>query len=183
MIANLDTLEHVRDRQPQRELPELLWELSKHFAGRVIPRGPDGQPYLERYYIGSDNDVAGAFLHRFRASDDVGELHNHPWSWSMSFILSGRYREIRAEAAISERSASRVFVGAWQERILGPGAVNRLEAHDFHRVELLDDQVWTLFVHGPRVQSWGFVPERFGEWHELRVINERTFTAREAVTR
>src|SRR5437588_5646356 len=33
---------------------------------------------------------------------------------------------------------------------------NFLRGSDFHRITKLDGDVWTLFVTGPRAQSWGF---------------------------
>ena len=166
-------------------ITEALERMAMAFPGRVIPRqGQKGpEPYLHRHYLRkADVENHGLFLHRFVASDDAGELHNHPWEWSRSFILSGSYREIRAHGS-ADRSAkpTRYTLVEREERILSAGDVNFLGWFDFHRVELLTPEVWTIFVHGPRIQTWGFVPERFDELLDLRPIHTRTFSERQAV--
>lgn len=126
-------------------LPRFLFWLTARRPAREI-RGEHGEPYLERYYLCS---VFGwcAYIHRFLASDPDRGLHDHPWGWSMSVILTGSYSEVRE--------------GAW--RRLFPGQVNVIRGHDFHRI-LLDqgEEAWTLFIHGPRVKGWGF--RRNGEY-------------------
>lgn len=41
-----------------------------------------------------------------------------------------------------------------------PGMINSLKADDFHWVELITDEVWTLFLSGKRVQTWGFMTDK-----------------------
>jgi len=117
---------------------------------RVIPT-PDGRPYLVRYYLlGASRDEAdkgrgfNVFLHLFLTGDEEPELHSHPWKRSMSLILTGGYRE--------ERRIGRHVV----TRELRPGMINVIAADDFHRVELLGESCWTLFIAGHVAQSWGF---------------------------
>ena len=56
---------------------------------------------------------------------------------------------------------------------------NIIKANTFHRVELLTPEVWTLFIHGPRVQPWGFVKEgSYGVPLEMRVVHGKTSEAR-----
>lgn len=118
---------------------------------RIMDR-EGGTVYLERYYLfggpSEDGEWAdapiGVFLHRFRRSDDDVELHNHPWEASVSFILAGGYVEER-------RVGDEVVT-----RRLEPFSVNIIAADDFHRVDLLESDAWTLFVVGRKAQSWGF---------------------------
>ena len=50
------------------------------------------------------------------------------------------------------------------------GSLESLRRDDFHRVDLLERDSWSLFVAGPRVGSWGFADRRTGEftpWREF----------------
>lgn len=118
----------------------MLRRLLHWYSGRLRCRfiDHDGQPYLERYLMGT---VLGTrvYLHRFVASDPDG-LHDHPFRYALSLILAGRYLEHRWGSQRMRRWAN------W----LGPD--------DFHRVELLDERdVWTIFIHTARVRPWGFI--------------------------
>lgn len=112
-----------------------------------------GNPYLTRYYLfGADRKFGNIFLHHFHCSDlDQGEtdtylLHNHPF-WGLSLILVGGYTEERRQPNDS----------ITQKRFL-PGSFNLVRHETFHRVELLQDDGWSLFCTGPRSaeRSWGF---------------------------
>lgn len=127
--------------------------LAKRLPSFTIPT-PDGEPYLTRYYLfGADRKWGNIFLHHFHSSDkDLAPsgtyyLHNHPWPWSFSIILDGGYVEERRE---SDDSIS--------ERTYLPGSINTLTDKDFHRVELIGNDGWSLFFTGWRSdkRSWGF---------------------------
>ena len=126
----------------------LCW-LTNYLRAREI-RGEHGEPYLERYSLCG---LFGwrAYIHRFIASDPDRGLHDHPWGWSVSLILSGGYREIRHRPRTCKPVERRL-------RRLGVGRLNIIRGGDFHRV-LLDpgQEAWTLFIHGPRVKGWGFL--------------------------
>ena len=114
---------------------------------RIINDRMDREPYLERYYLFLKERTTfpfNIFLHRFLKSDpDV--LHNHPWSYR-SIILFGGYWEHKLDG---------VF---WR----GPLSYIYAPANTYHRVEL-DEQnpyCWTLFMPGPKQQSWGFLTEK-----------------------
>lgn len=167
-----------------------LPKIAARLDGRVIPRL--NNPYLARHYFiqpspdGKDDHLPGVLLHKFISSDAPNELHNHPWEWALSIILSGRYYECRSFGRLivpEEGEAERRYtLGPKQDRVFEPFDVNILMANDFHRVELIGGgPVWTLFVHGPRVQSWGFVPEGYDSIQKFRVEDRRTFTARKPV--
>lgn len=151
----------------------------------------DGRsPYLTRYYLtkrptmpdGSDPftsegnpkpDVRwpqgfGVYLHHFHRSDNDGALHNHPWAWAFSFILVGGYQEER-----------RVGMNV-EERTVLPLSFNWIDKDTFHRVDLRERDAWSIFVVGPKTDSWGFWERETGHftpWREFiddrRKVNAR----------
>jgi hypothetical protein len=128
-------------------LERLLFVLTSRLPCRSID-GDQGEPYLERYYLFG---VFGwhAYLHRFVDSDPDRGLHDHPWGWAVSLVLSGGYDEIRAAGSDLEHMV---------ERHVRPLRLNFLHGDDFHRVVLRDRRpAWTLFLHGPRRKGWCFV--------------------------
>lgn len=126
----------------------LMW-LSGRLPARIIAH--QGQPYLERYYVGTPFGLR-VYLHRFVDSDPDG-LHDHPWRWSLSVILFGWYFEQR-------RGADVYFIRRWFNWITGD---------TFHRVVLPSTtewhgtsryrECWSLFIHSPRCKGWGFLRE------------------------
>jgi hypothetical protein len=112
----------------------------------------EGRPYLDRFYVagwypGTGQKGVAVFLHHFRASDPT-TVHSHPWRWALSLILAGGYREHRCAGG-----------GLMQVRDYPPGTINVLEADDRHRIELLADDCWTLFLAGDYAKPWRFDPE------------------------
>jgi hypothetical protein len=115
----------------------------------------DGVKYLTRYYVFLKDRVFGnIFIHHFHRSDmDMGTngyglLHSHPFRFSVSFIISGGYRE--------ERRASD---GTVYSRLVKPFTFNFISKKDFHRVDLLDEKegAWSIFFTGSRKNNtWGF---------------------------
>jgi hypothetical protein len=137
--------------------------LSRHylFGAPTMPDGSypfdeDGNP---RKGIVWPRWPFAIYLHHFHQSDsDGGELHSHPQAWSVSLILLGGYSE------------ERLMGGEVVRRNFEPGDVNILLASDFHRVDLLEKDAWTLFVAGPRVGSWSFWnrhTNKFTPWREF----------------
>ncbi len=148
---------------------------------RVIYDQVGQSPYLSRYYLigrpthpdGHDpfdyygdprpgttwpEKSWGLYLHRFHRGDMDRELHNHPWSWSVSLILAGGYLEERREGL------------SVTQRVLSPGRLNFIGGDTFHRVDLLEQDAWTLFLVGPKTQSWGFWDRATGfftPWREF----------------
>ncbi len=84
------------------------------------------------------------FMHRFRNSDDAGELHSHPWRWAISLVLIGGYSE---ERRVGDRVV-RIAVKPW--------SLNFIKGHTYHRVDLENGEAWTLFLVGPRKDTWFF---------------------------
>ena len=95
------------------------------------------------------------FIHCIRRADHDPDLHNHPW-WARALILSGGYFEQRD---------SHLYT-----RLVVPGMVVRLDPDTFHRIDaLLGPESWSLFIHGPKTQEWGFrsrIDGRFERAHD-----------------
>jgi len=128
----------------ERLLERLCERIAERFPKKIIPR-PDGEPYLVRYYLlGRENRSFNVFLHQFITGDPEYELHSHPWESSWSFILTGGYLEER-------RFGEHVVV-----RALRPFSFNVLKAVDFHRVILIKDRAWTVFVASKPMGTWHF---------------------------
>src|SRR3972149_5541940 len=131
--------------------------LARRLPCRVIYDRNGTSPYLSRFYfLGrrscDDKDEPRSawslpfnlFLHKFHRGDDDGALHSHPWKWSVALILAGGYSD--------ERGVGDSVV----RRLMLPLSVNVIRADDYHRVDLLDRDAWTLFLAGPRVGTWYF---------------------------
>jgi hypothetical protein len=78
----------------------------------------------------------------------------------VSFILAGGYVEHRHRSDKPGKVVQRTFL---------PGDVNLIGADDFHRVDLLGKDCWSLFVAGEKTErSWGFLTETgFQSWREF----------------
>jgi len=120
----------------------------------------DGALYLQRFRVfgwteGSRWFGPSLYLHRFRLPDQDAALHNHPWRWGFSWILSGGYIEDRGHqsgfALIRDGRFCRL-----------PGDLNVIRPETYHRVHsLLGRETWTLFLVAPKSRSWAFwVPGR-----------------------
>ncbi len=114
------------------------------------PTMPDGSPPFnaagnpkEGINWGRGARTFDLFIHRFHRSDDDGALHNHPWSWACSLVLAGGYTEERREGSVVVR------------RVVEPLSLNFIRGEDFHRVDLIESDAWSLFFAGPKVSSGG----------------------------
>ena len=131
---------------------QILYKISSYCRCRII-NGVDQRPYLERYHLLKLPFNYQVYLHRFVASDPGRGLHNHPWKSAFSLILSGKYEEIR----MADSSHNNTL----QTRIIASGRFNWINGNIFHRINLIDNkEVWTLFIHGPKAMSWGFLKQQ-----------------------
>lgn len=130
----------------------LLASALYRISGRLRMRRIDiaGRPYLERYFLFKGFGVT-AYLHRFVSGDDERNVHDHPWRWSFSLILTGGYVEERLRWFDPEHG--------WviRRRRMFPLRMNAIGPACFHRITTPAPGTWTLFVHGPRVKGWGFL--------------------------
>ncbi|MGE0313430.1 MAG: hypothetical protein AB7P21_17615 [Lautropia sp.] len=97
-----------------------------------------GAPYLERSYVATLFGVR-IYLHRFVACDEDG-VHDHPFRHAASLILAGWYWEDQWASRRKQR---------WFNRI-GPNKLHRVVLPEASGAD-----VWTLFLHSPRVKPWG----------------------------
>lgn len=124
--------------------------LKKYLKNTTIslpnPNTKQLEPYLTRYYLfGKDMKYFNIFIHEFHNSDLEEDLHNHPFKYSLSFILSGGYKEYLYKN------------GKASYKIRKPFSFNFLNNKIFHKVELLEKKSWSIFFAGPRFSDWGFL--------------------------
>jgi hypothetical protein len=142
-------------------LNSMLYKLSAYCRCRVI-NGPDHQPYLERYHLLRLPFGYKVYLHRFVASDPGRGLHNHPWKNALSLVLSGSYEEVRMSSAKEDNRVTR--------RLLRAGRFNSISGSIFHRINIdANQECWSLFVHGPKASSWGFLQRQTYQDHSQLV--------------
>lgn len=121
-----------------------------------IPRKPDyiiggAAPYMLRWWIIPRNRFFNIYLHNIVRSDDPRALHDHPW-WNLSILLKGKYLE-HTPAGNHLRSR---------------GAMVLRRATAAHRIELIGDSTWSLFLTGPVIRKWGFLcPQGWRYWKEF----------------
>lgn len=128
----------------------LLLRLTRDRPARAIDRR-NGSPYLERYYLARLRwPECTAYLHRWRDGDGDEHVHDHPWGWSVAIVLTGGY---------TEEVLTGFDPGGWHHRIRRARRwwPRILTARTFHRIATIQPRTWTLFVHGPRRKSWGFL--------------------------
>lgn len=135
-------------------IDKLCWHIVKMFPHRSRVVRNYGEEYLLRFYIKHNGLLPGIYLHKFFQGDQDRELHNHPWMWSFSVILTGGY--------IEERKSN---TGDVYTRHLKPGRLNLLSGKTFHRISLVDKGhgAWTIFCSGKKVKDWGFLISETGE--------------------
>jgi hypothetical protein len=132
--------------------------LKDKIIARITRRPPDfvigghERPYLLRWWLLPRNVVFNVYLHQFRRSDDDRALHDHPWLFNASWLLSGEYIEHTIKAG-----------GLMVRMHRRAGDVKLRWGKAPHRVELLMERdalaevpCWTIFITGPRVRQWGF---------------------------
>jgi len=134
-------------------LNKLLFRLTSRLPCRIIEL--DSGPYLERYYVGCFKGVT-FYLHRFVSSDSEDHIHNHPWRYALSVILTGGYvEEICHDIAPSAGPSGCV---TYRRRVRW---FNRVDGNRFHRIHDAKPGTWTLFMHSERIQGkgWGFLKQ------------------------
>lgn len=126
----------------------MLTIVTRRLPKRIIRDKSDHGVYLIRYYL-IRTAVIELVIHHILRPDGEKRLHDHPWNWAFSLILVGSYLE--------ERGADNTRVSV---KVFCPGQINLIRSATKHRIaDLLSEDVWTLFIHGPRVQSWSFGSE------------------------
>lgn len=120
----------------------------------------DGEKYLTRI-LSPRLFGCRVYLHHFHRPDVGRHLHNHPWKWAASLLLSGSYEEDRLDEATASATKTFRHLGVLTEDELlsehkHVHRANFIADTDYHRVTRLHGDVWTLFVVGPENKEWGF---------------------------
>ncbi len=110
----------------------------KNLKPNEVIYNKNGQ-YLLRWFIQKSRERGNVYLHRFIGDDDDRALHDHPWN-SVSYVLKGEYLEHTPDGIICRSEGDIIF-----RDMITP-----------HRIELIDEECWTLFITGPREREWGF---------------------------
>lgn len=114
--------------------------------------GAPGNLYMLRWYLLPRNRWFNVYLHKIIRSDDDRALHDHPWA-SLSILLKGSYVEITDTSGKTYSAPHVIYRGSnYRHRLIVPDG----------------NPVWTLFITGPKVRTWGFwCPKGFVPWHEF----------------
>lgn len=110
-------------------------------------------------------------LHNIRTSDAGRDFHDHPFDFT-SLILRGGYIEHvpgckcwvdyadTTNLARMIRLYGKKFFESNPCRYFGPGSIIRRKAEDFHRLDLVNGEAWTLVLTGPYRRMWGFQTDK-----------------------
>lgn len=124
----------------------------------------DGEPCLLRWRILPSNWLGNIYVHRIVGPDPDTVLHDHPWFWA-SYIVKGMYAEItdRPQRLDSQQNTE---TGEWIT-VHEAGSLRVRSPWFAHRLVPLREEVWTVFVVGPRLRVWGFyTPGGWRPWRE-----------------
>lgn len=151
---------------------KILYRITHNLPCRLID--VSGRPYLERYAMPAclrqlfKRFGVAVYLHRFVSGDSERNVHDHPWPWAVSLVLCGSYVEERVTALCVD--------DGWQAKEHHVRWINVLRSLDFHMITAPESETWTLFIHGPRVKSWGFLHQM-----ESAVVYHQPYDAKSAV--
>lgn len=140
--------------------------------------GGDKDPYLLRWWLIPRNPLFNVYLHLFLRSDDDRALHDHPWLFNCSLLLSGQYIEHTPTGVFLRRAGDwkfrwwkaphRVELLEW-----APGGIHFAMLADGHRRMRLKPCA-TIFITGPRVRRWGFYcPQGWVHWKEFTASHDK----------
>ena len=121
-----------------------------------MKRAPDviiGNDYLRRWYIIPRNRWFNIYLHCFKRSDDDRALHDHPW-WSLSVLLASDGELVEIEEQYQFPDTGEIFYSSG--RRIRRFVPYLRSPRKIHRMVLMADEAWTLFITGPVVRNWGF---------------------------
>jgi hypothetical protein len=135
-------------------MKRLLYWLAGFLPCRII--SDDGQPYLERYYIATLFGVR-VYLHRFVGSDPARGLHDHPWPWAGSVVLSGWYYE-STRSGLNRVRWFNWLTGDSFHRVILPTSCEADDRESAAGLVPMCKPCWTLFFHRAKyTKAWGFM--------------------------
>lgn len=153
-----DEIQLRADVAALRDAPRWWHQLAASREPDFIIGGKDN-PYLRRWFVVPRNLHMNIYLHHFLRSDDDRALHSHPWLWNESLLLEGSYIE---------------HLPGPYEVLRTEGESVRRSGEAWHRVELINGPVWTLFLTGPVVREWGFLcPQGFVHWRDFTAPDDK----------
>jgi hypothetical protein len=123
--------------------------------------------YMERWWLIPYSRFGIACrLHHILKSDDDRAFHDHPWPY-LTVVLRGGYTEVKPRY---DRSG---FYLGESRRWYGPGSVIFRRAKSWHRLEIPPGaSAWTMFISGPKRQSWGFLPHTTTKIYWREYLND-----------
>lgn len=107
-------------------------------------------------------------IHHIKRSDDDRAFHDHPW-WYVTVILRGGYHEVTPVFASGMYECNK-------SSYCSAGTVLFRRATSWHRLEidnLWGEPTWTLFITGPKTNSWGFLVEPNHKIYWREYLKER----------
>jgi hypothetical protein len=148
-------------------------------ADRLIARAQRApyfhlEGYMNRWWLFKTRWIS-ARIHEVLRSDLDRHLHDHPW-WNISIVLRGGYHEVMPRCKIPHFGyPARPGVEWCRVKWRGPGSIVFRRATSRHRLELPTGQTsWSLFIMGPRVQTWGFYTESGKvSWREYETTKDK----------
>ncbi len=120
---------------------------TRHKPDQVITANNEGSSYMSRWCLIPKNRFFNIYLHRFTGPDQR-VMHDHPWI-SLGYVLYGRLYEAFAKNATDEVRYRWINSGKWTYR-------NSKFLHYLH-LSRNTPCVWTIFITGPKIKSWGFL--------------------------
>jgi len=119
---------------------------------RIILDRKNESPYLLRHYLlftDRGKFPFNIFIHKFMQGDDDEDVHDHPWGF-FHLVLSGGYWEELANNQNGNLNEGTKRV--WR----APGYWKIVDAEYKHRIELGEENPWTIFIPFRKTNEWGF---------------------------
>ena len=134
----------------------------------------NGEPYLTRYYLVGNGLGRGVeiYIHKLHRRDSFRWLHNHPWTWFLSIVLSGYYiqRVIQPNKGTAKTEQRVTWINFFRKRTR------------YHAItEVAPGGTWTLVIVPPKTRSatgWGFWNEDLASYvpHESQETSDESET-------
>ncbi len=130
----------------------------------------DGRLYMTRWHIRGDGSGKGweLYVHQLQQPDSYRWLHNHPWSWFLTFVISGGYEQEILDLDTNEKR---------KQRISGFSLFRG--QRKYHSIRKLPKgNAWTLVIVPPKNgYIWGYWNEDTNEHvPNESVIDASTYT-------
>ncbi|WP_339617229.1 hypothetical protein [uncultured Gilvimarinus sp.] len=143
--------EKIKAANETPAVSDLLKLAAHHMPLKTI--SINGNPYLERYFVGQQGHGTQYWLHHFLTADGDRQLHSHPWA-ATSLVLCGQY----TERLYGDKTATHKA-----------GDQNKIPSGKLHQITHVQPGTWTLMrVQPERAENWYFIDEETGSLIEQR---------------